>query len=250
MRRFFIDKSRADLAEKDGTAEISGGDYNHIVNVLRMRTGGKLILSASDGREFQTVITGIEKGRVTVSVVSVSANSTEPDVPVILIQGVPKGDKTELIIQKCVELGVCGIIPVITEHTVVRLSEADAEKKRARWQKIAEEAAKQCGRGTVPEIGKVTGLSAAVSSRPSDELKLFAYENEDQTTLRKVLEEAGPGFRGGISLVIGPEGGFSAQEADTITAAGFTAVSLGKRILRTETAGMAALAGIRMYFED
>lgn len=250
MRRFFIDAAQAAKAEKDGIVEITGKDVRHIVNVLRMRTGDCILLSASDGREFEARITGCGEDLVSADVLNVRLNATEPRVPVTLLQGVPKGDKMELIIQKCVELGVTSIVPVMTEHTVVRLSEAEAEKKRARWQKISEEAAKQCGRGIIPQIGAVTGFEKALRERPEAELKLFAYENEEDITLKHRLEQEGASFEGQLSLLIGPEGGFSLSEAETARKYGFVPVSLGKRILRTETAGIAALSGIRFYFED
>lgn len=250
MRRFFIDKKQAERAERFGTVEITGSDVNHIVNVLRMRTGDSILFSATDGREFEAQITKTGPGEVTAEVKAIRLNATEPDVSVILIQGIPKGDKMELIIQKSVELGVCGILPVITEHTVVKLSPEDAARKRIRWQRIAEEAAKQCGRGAVPEIFEPEVFRKAVAQRPDGELKILAYENEENNTLKKVLERAGGSYRGPVSLLIGPEGGFSAEEADLAAKCGFEPVSLGKRILRTETAGIAALAGIRYFFED
>lgn len=250
MRRFFIDAQAAEKAEKDGIIEMTGSDVKHIVSVLRMGPGDRLIFSATDGREFDTRITRCDTASVTASVESVRLNETEPRIKVTLIQGIPKGDKMELIIQKCVELGVVCIQPVMTEHTVVRLSPPEAEKKRVRWQKIAEEASKQCGRGIIPAVCGVEKLESALKARPEGELKLFAYENESDITLKQILREAGEGFDGEISLLIGPEGGFSAGEADIAAENGFKAFSLGKRILRTETAGIAALAGIRCFFED
>jgi 16S rRNA (uracil1498-N3)-methyltransferase len=250
MRKFFIDADQAAKAEADKLIEIRGGDVNHIVNVLRMKKGDVLHLCATDGREFEAGIESFDSSCVRAEVLSVSKNTTEPDVRVTLIQGVPKGDKMELIIQKAVELGACEIIPAMTEHTVVRLNESEGNKKQARWQKIAEEASKQCGRGIVPRVASPVSLKAALENRPEEEVKLFAYENEEETSLKKILTELGENFRGAVSVVIGPEGGFSLAEAEFARGCGFRAFSLGRRILRTETAGMAALSGIRCFFED
>ena len=250
MRRFFIDKKQAGKAEQSGMIVIKGSDVNHIVNVLRMRPGDRILFSATDGREFEAEITTSGQDEVCAEVRNVNLNTTEPAVGTVLIQGVPKGDKMDLIIQKSVELGVCGILPVITEHTVVKLSPEDALRKKTRWQRIAEEAAKQCGRGIIPEVFEPAAFKKAVSQRPAGELKILAYENEENYTLKKVLEKAGDSYRGSISVLIGPEGGFSPEEAEFASGCGFESVSLGKRILRTETAGIAALAGIRCFFED
>ncbi len=250
MRRFFIDEKQAKRAASEGIIEITGKDVRHIVSVLRMAPGDTVIFCATDGKEFTAKITSCDSSSVIAAVEKTDENTTEPRVRVTLIQGVPKGDKMELIIQKCVELGVYRIQPVMTEHTVVRLKPEEAEKKRIRWQKISEEASKQCGRGMIPKIEKIVKFDEAVTGRPEDELKLLAYENEDEITLKKVLTEAGEAFENDISVIIGPEGGISLNEAETALRCGFKAISLGKRILRTETAGIAALSGIRCFFED
>lgn len=250
MRRFFIDSLQAEKAGTDKIITVRGSDVNHIVNVLRMKKGDGLLFSATDGREFETVISALGPDSVTADVVNVRENSTEPDVCVTLIQGVPKGDKMELIIQKAVELGACAVVPVMTEFTVVKLDGVDRKKKQVRWQRISEEAAKQCGRGIVPPVTEPVSLNQALRERPDEEIKLFAYENEEELSLKAVLSELGDGFKGKISVVIGPEGGFSRAEAEMAKESGFRPFSLGRRILRTETAGFTALAGIRCFFED
>ena len=224
MRRFFISSEQAARGTGEGFIDIAGSDVRHITGVLRMREGDKLVLT--------------------------SAISTEPRVDVTLIQGVPKGDKMELIIQKNTELGVSRIVPVLTEFTVVRLDDKDRVKKQLRWQKISEEAAKQCGRGMIPEVRIPTGLEAALSALPEGTLKWFAYENERDIMLKQLLTGAGPDFGGSIAVLIGAEGGFSGAEAAMAEQYGFTAFSLGRRILRTETAGIAVLAAMRCFFED
>ncbi len=250
MRRFFISSEQAARGTGEGFIDIAGSDVRHITGVLRMREGDKLVLTSADGRDFFTEIaeTGPELVRVRVN--EIIANTTEPRVDVTLIQGVPKGDKMELIIQKNAELGVNRIVPVLTEFTVVRLDGKDREKKQLRWQKIAQEAAKQCGRGAVPEVLTPVNLEAALKAVPEDTLKWFAYENEQDTTLKQLLTGAGEDLGGRIAVLIGAEGGFSAAEAAMAERYGFTSFTLGRRILRTETAGIAVLAAMRCFFED
>lgn len=250
MRRFFISSEQAARGTGEGFIDIAGSDVRHITGVLRMREGDKLVLTSADGRDFFTEIaeTGPELVRVRVN--EIIANTTEPRVDVTLIQGVPKGDKMELIIQKNTELGVSRIVPVLTEFTVVRLDDKERAKKQLRWQKISEEAAKQCGRGMIPEVRIPTGLEAALSALPEWTLKWFAYENERDIMLKQLLTGAGPDFSGSIAVLIGAEGGFSGAEAAMAEQYGFTAFSLGRRILRTETAGIAVLAAMRCFFED
>lgn len=250
MRRFFISSEQAAKGAEEGYIDIAGSDVKHITGVLRMRAGDELVLTSSDGRDFFTEIAGAGPERVRVKVNEIRVNTTEPRVYVTLIQGVPKGDKMELIIQKNTELGISRIVPVLTEFTVVRLDGKDREKKQLRWQKIAQEAAKQCGRGAVPEVLTPVSLEAALKAVPEDTLKWFAYENEQDTALKQLLESAGADFSGRIAVLIGAEGGFSAAEAAMAEQYGFTPFSLGRRILRTETAGIAVLAAMRCFFED
>lgn len=254
MRRFFITEDQKNNGKLNKEIVIDGSDRNHIQNVLRMNTGDSLLLCASDGTEFITVISGFSKDGICCKVQSVTENKTEPYTKIILIQGIPKGEKSELIIQKCVELGVFSVIPVITERVVVKFhDETDKKKKRERWQKISEEASKQSGRGIVPEIENIIKVNEVYSLIPENALKIIAYENEDKTSLKACLTEYikdnfGPPEY--IALIIGPEGGISCDELDQAVNNGFRPVSLGKRILRTETAGLSAIAGIRYELED
>lgn len=250
MRRFFINSEQAACGTEKGYIDIIGSDVRHIIGVLRMRAGDPLVLTSSDGRDFYCELAESEPERVRVRVKEIKVNTTEPRVDVTLIQGVPKGDKMELIIQKNVELGVSRIVPVLTEFTVVRLDGKDCEKKQARWQKISGEAAKQCGRGAVPEVEMPAGLEAALKAIPDGTLRWFAYENERDTTFKQLLTGAGADYCGRIAVLIGAEGGFSAAEAALAEQYGFVPFTLGSRILRTETAGIAVLAGMRCFFED
>ncbi len=250
MRRFFISSEQAAEAKKHGTVSLSGGDVNHIVNVLRMKPGEKLIFASSDGTEFVSELKECSGSGVTAAVIRAEENLTEPDVGVTVIQGLPKGDKTDLIIQKCVELGAVSFMPVLTQRSVSRPDGADRDRKCARWSKIAAEAAKQCGRGIVPGVCGISELRDALKSLPEGGRKWIAYENERDISLRKLLEEGGPDDRSAIYLLIGPEGGFEGGEIEIAKENGFVPFSLGKRILRTETAALAAIAGIRFYYGD
>ena len=253
MARFFVDYEN--INEETGKAFIDGTDVNHVKNVLRKEIGEDLVLCNPSGAAFCCTIEGFAEGRVLCIIKHPISDTAEPRVPVTLYQGVPKSDKMELIVQKCVELGVTKIRPVITSRTIVKFgSEADKQKKTDRWQKIATEAAKQSGREIVPEIGKIIGFSEAVEEafREGGTI-IIPYENERDTTLKSVLrEERFAGLTGPerISCFIGPEGGFSEEEIKLAGEKCAIPVTLGKRILRTETAGLAVMAAIRYELGD
>lgn len=251
MRRFFISQEQREMAE-NGTVVLTGSDVNHIVNVLRMRVGDGLLLSATSGQEFECTIENIESQSILCSVLRENENKTEPSVEVILLQGIPKGEKMELIIQKSVELGVTRIVPLYMERTVVRFhTESDAKKKQSRWQKISDEASKQCGRGLCPEVAPVQTLKQALAEIPEETLSLVAYENETVYSLKQRIQSAiSAGGVRRIAVLIGPEGGISPEEFKQACADGFLSVSLGRRILRTETAGICVLSALRYEFED
>jgi len=259
MSRFFVPSDNI-IYEGDTpvSIDIIGTDVNHIKNVLRMSEGENILLCDSKGVEYMCIISDITQERIAAKIITVNAVSSEPSVPVFLFQGVPKGDKMELIVQKCVELGISGVIPVVTEHTVVKFgTNADREKKQVRWQRISLEAAKQCGRGIVPSVLVPADFDKAVEMASEgafkDYLKIIPYENEQHVSLRDVLIEKKAevlGERKGICIFIGPEGGFSKKEVERAVEAGFITVTLGKRILRTETAGLATVAAVRYEFGD
>ncbi len=251
MRRFFISQEQREMAE-NGSVVLTGSDVNHIVNVLRMGIGDALLLSATSGQEFECTIEAIEHQSIVCRVVNTTVNETEPSVQVSLLQGIPKGEKMELIIQKSVELGVTRIVPIMMERTVVRFhTEQDAKKKQSRWQKISDEASKQCGRGFCPEIAPVQSLKQALAEMPEGTLSLVAYENETVYSLKQRIQSAvSAGEVHHIAVLIGPEGGISPEEFEEVSTHGFLSVSLGKRILRTETAGICVLSALRYEFED
>ncbi|MBQ6848619.1 MAG: 16S rRNA (uracil(1498)-N(3))-methyltransferase [Clostridia bacterium] len=232
MPRFFIDYN----PEVGGAAIIEGGDARHIAGALRMTAGESLTLCDGKGTDYACTITAVEKERVTLSVDAATPTTAEPTLAVTLYMGLPKGDKMELIIQKCVELGITAIVPVAMSRCIVKLDGKDAAKKQARWQKIADEAAGQSGRGILPTVEAPITWKQALS-RFVVENTLLCYEGGGAPigTLVSPADTA-------VSLVVGPEGGFDPAEVEAVTAVGGRIATLGPRILRCETAPIAALA--------
>ncbi|HHY82168.1 MAG TPA: 16S rRNA (uracil(1498)-N(3))-methyltransferase [Clostridiales bacterium] len=245
MHRFFIRPENID----GNTAVITGDDAHHISKVLRMEAGEEIILCNSQGLDYKAVISKVENGKVYAGLTESSPAPAEPGVRVTLYQGLPKASKMETIVQKCVELGIYEIIPICTSRTVVRLSDKkDGEKKAARWQKIAEEAAKQCGRGIIPHVGNPVSFEQAVKDCCSD-LKILLWEEEKERSLRNVLYNQAANIHT-AAILIGPEGGLEKQEASLAEQYGWVTATIGPRILRTETAGMAVLAAIMYHMEE
>jgi len=242
MRRFF-----ANINPSDTSITLSAEDSNHILNVLRLELGAQIIICDGNGTDYTCKLTETTKNSATAAIQSSSPCLAEPQTKVTLFQGLPKSDKMELIIQKCVEIGVTAIVPVITDRTIVKMNGKEMAKV-ARWQKIAESAAKQAGRGIVPNIGKVATFRQSLEMTMAFENRIAAYENEQNYSIKNYFAVAN--CVSPFALFIGPEGSFSANEATALTNAGITHVSLGKRILRTETAGMAALTMILYELGD
>lgn len=216
----------------------------HIAKSLRMRKGDMLTLTCGDGNDYGCIIEDINCGQVTLCVCYKQANNSEPSVTVTLFQGVPKGDKMEDIIQKCTELGITSIKPVLTHRAVSRPDKKSAEKKLARYRKIALEAAQQSGRGIVPEICEMETLTQAIKKDNSD-LKIIFYEGGG-----KPLSEIINKNVKSVSIYIGPEGGFEKEEVELVKNCGGIAATLGKRILRTQTAPVAALTAIMLLTDN
>lgn len=234
MNRFYISKEQIDHDH----ALISGDDAKHISTVLRLKSGDHVILCNGECTDFDACIEQVEKSRVTFRLISSSACDSEPQTKVTLYQGLPKAGKLESIIQKSVELGVNEIVPFAAKRSVVRISKKDFSSKLARYQRIAYEAAKQCGRGIIP---KVCDCIETEDINPLGfDMFLLPYEDEQNTTLKKALKSAGR--TNTVGFAIGPEGGFDPAEAAFLREKGALSVTLGKRILRTETAGPATLA--------
>lgn len=240
MSRFFVGKD----AISGNTITITGDDVNHIRKVLRLRTGDSITVCDGDGKEYTAEIGQMEAQYVKAEVVETQENHTEPPVEIVLFQGVPKSDKMDFIIQKTIELGISRIVPVLTERTVVKFDgRKDAENKRVRWQRISLEAAKQCNRGVVPTVDAPVRFEEALELSKSYDIGLIPYEKERTNKLKGLLK-ANSDRR--IAIFIGPEGGFTEHEIQKAQEYNVKPVTLGPRILRTETAGIAVLS-ILMY---
>lgn len=246
MYQFFVPKNQIN----DKTITITGPDVNHIKNVLRMRKGEELAVSnGEDGCEYRCEIENFEPEAVICRLLFVKQDGLELPSKVYLFQGLPKGDKMELIIQKAVELGVYEVIPVATRRAVVRLDEKKAKSKLARWQAISEAAAKQSKRRVVPNIHEVLSFREAVAYAGEMDWKLIPYElSEGMSRTRELIE--GIKANQQIAVFIGPEGGFAEEEIVLAREAGIEPVTLGKRILRTETAGFTVLSWIMYHLEE
>ncbi len=225
---------------------ITGMDVNHIKNVLRMRMGEELMVCDGTGMEYTCCISDFPAGEVCLTILKAEKASTELPVRLKLYQGLPKKDKMELIIQKAVELGAVEIIPVMTKRCIVKLEDDKKEaKKLERWQNIAESAAKQSGRGIIPTVSRVLNYKEAVKKASAEGMALIPYElAEGMKSLKEAAAEAPK--QQVVSVFIGPEGGFEEEEVEFAKESGVIPVSLGKRILRTETAGFTTLS-ILMY---
>lgn len=238
MRRFFIA-----MPLEAAPLIISGDDAHHISHVLRMQAGDKLTLIAPDEEVGVAVITGIEKDTVQLSLEKKITEAQEASVQITLAQGLPKSDKMDYIVQKTVELGVHKIIPMAAEHSVVKYDAAKKIERVKRWQKIASEAAKQCRRTTMPVVANIQSLSEIVEGVDEGTVLIMLYEGQVQKGLKETLQALKSSK---YVLLVGPEGGFSKAEADLCTARKAQVVTMGPRILRTETAAVAAVAAL-MY---
>ena len=223
MQHFFVPPSQVG----EGEILVTGPDVNHMRNVLRMRPGEELVVSDGNNRQYRCAIDHYERENAFLSILE---------------------EKEKWIVQKSVELGVCQVIPVATRRSVVRLDEKKAAKKVARWQQIAESAAKQAGRGYIPQVGEVQSYARALEQAAELDVVLIPYELErDVRRSREILEGIRPGQS--VGIFIGPEGGFEKEEVEAALAAGAYPISLGRRILRTETAGLTVLSLLMFHLE-
>ena len=229
------------------TYTLSGADFNHIKNVLRMGIGDTILVSFN-GKSDLCEIVSFEEDCVNAKIIEENVNDTELPIEITLFQALPKSDKMELIIQKTVELGISKIVPVEMKHCVVKLDEKKKNSKVARWQAISESAAKQSKRNIIPKIENVISFSQMLIEVQNLDLFIVPYENKNgMEATRNVLERIKSGIK--IGILIGPEGGFDVKEIDRAIKAGGNAVSLGKRILRTETAAISAVSMVMLYSE-
>lgn len=244
MHHFFVKQEQ--IREK--TIRITGADQTHLGRVLRAKRGERILISDGEGYEYTCEIETITEEETIARILWKEAADRELPVKLTLFQGLPKGDKMEWIIQKTVELGVSRIVPVKTKRSVVKLEGEKAEKKRIRWQAVAEGAAKQAKRSAIPEVANVCSMEEALKEAETLDLLLFPYElAEGMEETRKRLEEVKGKQSAGI--FIGPEGGFEEVEVETAVRAGACPITLGKRILRTETAGMYLLSVLGYLLE-
>ncbi len=245
MYHFFVEQEQIGPE----TVTVTGSDVNHIKNVLRMKPGEEVLISSRDGGDYLCRVAELGADAVQMEILKVRESSMELPARIHLFQGLPKSDKLELIIQKAVELGAYRIIPVETKFTVVRLDKKKEEAKKKRWNAIAESAAKQSKRSRIPEVTGVRSFEEALKEVESYDLKLIPYEcaNGIKAT-RELIEKAASGMD--IAVFIGPEGGFAEEEIAKASAAGILPVTLGKRILRTETAGLCILSALMLQLEE
>lgn len=244
MHRFFVKPGQ--IAEDIIT--IVGSDVNHIKNVLRMHKNDEIVICDGHGSNYYCIIKDVESDQIITQVKERNACETELKSKIYLFQGLPKQDKMELIIQKAIELGVHEIIPVKTSRCVVKIKKQNEQKKLARWNKIAESAAKQSKRGIIPIVNHIMDYEEALVYAQKMDTTIVPYENAANINETKALLGCLDNKR--IGVFIGPEGGFSLEEVDKAKKQGANIITLGKRILRTETAGLAILSVLMFQLEE
>lgn len=246
MHRFYVNENQI----KDQEISIIGPDVNHIKNVLRMKQGEELVICNGQGKDCYCIINRVSDKEVTAQITSILDTKTELPAKITLYQGLPKKDKMELIIQKAVELGVYEIVPVMTSRSIVKLEDKKKEEKKLeRWQSIAESAAKQSRRGYIPKVRPVQSFVNAVKEASECDISLIPYElAEGMKQTRELINGLEQHTK--IGIMIGPEGGFEESEIEKAQASGIQPISLGRRILRTETAGLAVLSMMMLVLEE
>jgi 16S rRNA (uracil1498-N3)-methyltransferase len=245
MYQFFVDPSQI----QGKRITITGSDVNHIKNVLRMKIGDEIAVSnGADGREYRCGIVAFAEDEIVCELRFIKEDGVELAAGIYLFQGLPKADKMELIVQKAVELGVHEVIPVAAKRCVVKLDAKKAAGKISRWQGIAEAAAKQSKRALIPQVHAVMSMREAVCYAKDMDVKIIPYElAEDMEHTKQLIESVQPGQK--VAVFIGPEGGFEESEIQEAQNAGIVPVTLGRRILRTETAGLTVLSWLMYHLE-
>ena len=249
MQKFFVTENQIN----DDIVNILGEDTKHIASVLRLKKGNIIAICNQDkGISYEAEIIDINKENVECKILNKIEQTTESNVDVTIFQGLPKADKMEYIIQKSTELGVKRLVPVAMQRSIAKIAPKDEAKKISRWQKIAESASKQSGRDIIPKIENIINIKALVNLIENYDLFIVAYENERKNNLKTVLKNVeGKIHKDSIKIgvLIGPEGGISEEEISLVSEKGVEVVSLGSRILRTETASLMILSNI-MYEYD
>lgn len=241
MNRFFIDQS----TEVNESAIISGNDYNHLKNSLRLNIGDRVILSDGDGFDMEAEIINFNENEAELKIITKEKSKVEAVIRVWLAQGLPKKSKMDLIVEKATEIGFAGLIPLESKRTIVKYDHKKKSKKQSRWQRVAEAAAKQSGRSVIPEIKDFYSTDNLKNLKDEFDYVLLLWEDEKKYSLKKFFKENNVAAEAKILLIIGPEGGFSEAEVNQFKD-GLDAqiITLGPRILRTETAGITALTAI------
>lgn len=244
MRSFFLGDN---VITGDG-AVITGDLYRHMARVLRLKEGAEVELVDGGGTRYGGVVEEVGAKSLSVRITAAAAPPPEEEGPKItLYQGLPKGEKLDLILQKCTELGVAELVTFDAVRSVVKVRGEKTASKLARYEKIVQEAARQCGRSSAPNV-EIGGSLRSVLKDSRHDVKLLLWEGEEKTTLRDTLGKAAA--HDSIAVVVGPEGGLAPEEVEEALAAGFTPVTLGRRILRTETAGLAMVAILQFHWGD
>ncbi|MEN6356953.1 MAG: 16S rRNA (uracil(1498)-N(3))-methyltransferase [Armatimonadota bacterium] len=242
-RRFLINPNQINGSD----AVISGETARQITKVLRLKEGDMICLLDGLGNEHSALITSISKDHVSTRIITTNLCDREPKLRLTLAICLPKGDRLDLIVQKCAELGISKYIIVNSERVVTRLDESKAADRLARWRKIAGEAVEQCGGARLPEVNGIISFSELPSEIKKNDLALVAWEEEQSVSLKGALQE-NAGAKS-VMLIIGPEGGLTEDEVETAKSVGAVCVSLGRRVLRTETAAIAGCAAILYELE-
>ena len=250
MHRFFADT----IQSSDSRIVLTGENARHAALVLRLAPGEEIMVGSGDGRDYTCRIESITSEEVVANILDISGNVAELPIQITLYQGFPKGDKMDLIIQKSVELGVHRIVPVWMNRSIVKMDDTKAKKRRDRYQSISEAAAKQSGRGIIPEIGAFLSMKDAVKEAANLNRILLPYENaKGMGHTRMVLKEIHDGNEKGevnsLGIFVGPEGGFEESEVTALQETGAEVITLGHRILRTETAGIVMMSILSFIFE-
>ena len=245
MQHFFVSPEQV----REEKIYVEGSDVNHMKNVLRMKTGEELTIGDGDGWLYLCVVESYEEDMAVLKILEKKKDESELPSKIYLFQGLPKADKMELIIQKAVELGAYEVIPVETKRCVVKLDGKKAAKKVERWKQIAESAAKQSKRMLIPNVHEVLTFKEALKYAESMDVRLIPYElAKGMQETKEILADIQPGQS--IGIFIGPEGGFEEKEVETAISEGAKPITLGKRILRTETAGLAILSVLMFQLEQ
>ena len=251
MPKFFVKEEQI----QENQIIILGQDVNHIKKVLRAKIGDELqICNSQNGENFLCEIDNLEEEKIICQIKEKIQEQVESNIEVTIFQGLPKADKMEYIIQKSVELGVYDITPVEMKRCVVKLNEKDKSKKIERWQKISEVAAKQCGRDIIPQINNIINIKNICNLIQEYDMVLVAYENEEKNTLKEQLEnikkQNNSKSKVKIGIIIGPEGGLEEKDVETLKETGAKVITLGRRILRTETVALNVLSIIMYELEN